>query len=79
MTLPSFLRFTGSLVPWSKTQLRKLDRLWMHAYKLALWISASTASCLLKFPDTMGGRGLPPPAGRILDLKGLSSYGLVRT
>ena len=63
MTLPSFLRFTGSLVPWSKPQLRKLDRLWMHAYKLALWISVNTASCLLKFPDTMGGRGLATPLG----------------
>ena len=63
MTLPSLLRFSGCVVPWSKAQLQKLDSLWMYAYKLACWLPASTASCLLRFPTTLGGRALPTPLG----------------
>ena len=54
-SLPSFFRFSAGIVPWPFAEIRKLERLWIRAYKLAWNLSMSTASCLFVLPKSRGG------------------------
>ena len=61
MTLPSHVRFPSGVISWTRSSLRKLDILWMNAYKMACGVSNSTSSCILRYPTALVSRNLPPP------------------
>ncbi len=66
MTLSSYVRFPSGVISWTSSSLRKLDSLWINAYKMACGVSWGTVSCLMRFPTALGGRNLPtsPPPPR---------------
>jgi hypothetical protein len=65
MTLPSNVRFPSGVISWTRSSLRKLDNLWMNAYKMTCGVSRSTASCRMRFPTALGGRNLPTPLSAV--------------
>ena len=59
--LETIFRFSAGIVPWSDSNITKLDRMWMRAHKLAWGLSIGTADEILRYPRVRGGLQVRTP------------------
>ena len=65
-------RYSAALVPWTGTQLNKLDQLWIRLHKLAFRLQSAFPQAPFKLPPAAGGCPLIHP--RVLQLQALTQH-----